>query len=42
MRPHLMKRVVTATYRLQLTRAFPFARARELVPYFEDLGVSHL
>jgi (1->4)-alpha-D-glucan 1-alpha-D-glucosylmutase len=37
-----MKRVVTATYRLQLTRSFPVARARELVPYFERLGVSHL
>ena len=37
-----MKRVVTATYRLQLTKAFPLARARELVSYFERLGVSHL
>ncbi|HJQ20626.1 MAG TPA: malto-oligosyltrehalose synthase, partial [Gemmatimonadaceae bacterium] len=35
-------RVVTATYRLQLTKDFPFARARELVPYLHDLGVSHL
>jgi len=35
-------RVVTATYRLQLTRQFPFAAARALVPYFEQLGVSHL
>ncbi len=35
-------RVVTATYRLQLTRSFPLASARRLVPYFHDLGVSHL
>jgi len=31
-----------ATYRLQLTPAFGFAEARELVPYLRDLGVSHL
>jgi (1->4)-alpha-D-glucan 1-alpha-D-glucosylmutase len=31
-----------ATYRLQLTGDFGFARARELVPYLRDLGVSHL
>jgi len=31
-----------ATYRLQLTPEFGFARARELVPYLRDLGVSHL
>lgn len=37
-----MSRRVTATYRLQLTRTFPIASARELVPYFHDLGVSHL
>ena len=31
-----------ATYRLQLTPDFGFARAAELVPYLRDLGVSHL
>ena len=31
-----------ATYRLQLTAEFGFARARELIPYLHDLGVSHL
>jgi (1->4)-alpha-D-glucan 1-alpha-D-glucosylmutase len=30
-----------ATYRLQLTPAFGFAAARELVPYLRDLGISH-
>lgn len=37
-----MPRSITATYRLQLTHAFPFTAVRELVPYFERLGVSHL
>ncbi|HSJ73706.1 MAG TPA: alpha-amylase family glycosyl hydrolase [Miltoncostaeaceae bacterium] len=31
-----------ATYRLQLGPDTGFARARELVPYLRDLGVSHL
>jgi (1->4)-alpha-D-glucan 1-alpha-D-glucosylmutase len=31
-----------ATYRLQLGGDFGFARARELVPYLAELGVSHL
>jgi (1->4)-alpha-D-glucan 1-alpha-D-glucosylmutase len=31
-----------ATYRLQLTPAFGFARASALVPYLRDLGISHL
>jgi (1->4)-alpha-D-glucan 1-alpha-D-glucosylmutase len=31
-----------ATYRLQLRPGFGFAEARELVPYFRELGVSHL
>src|SRR5512132_297634 len=31
-----------STYRVQLTRAFPFAAARAVVPYLADLGVSHL
>ena len=31
-----------ATYRLQLGPDMGFARARELVPYLRDLGVSHL
>jgi len=33
---------VRATYRLQLTPEFGFARARALVPYLRELGVSHL
>ncbi|MFI6685481.1 malto-oligosyltrehalose synthase [Streptomyces sp. NPDC050485] len=32
----------TATYRLQLQPAFPFAAAAEAVPYLAGLGVSHL
>jgi len=35
-------RELRATYRLQLTPAFGFAEARELVPYLRDLGISHL
>jgi (1->4)-alpha-D-glucan 1-alpha-D-glucosylmutase len=31
-----------STYRVQLSRAFPFAAARRVVPYLADLGVSHL
>jgi (1->4)-alpha-D-glucan 1-alpha-D-glucosylmutase len=31
-----------AVYRLQLTPEAGFSRARELVPYLRDLGVSHL
>ncbi len=30
-----------ATYRLQLTKAFPFERAAELAPYLAALGISH-
>ncbi|CUH40009.1 Maltooligosyl trehalose synthase [Jannaschia seosinensis] len=32
----------TATYRLQLREGMDFARAADLVPYWRDLGVSHL
>ncbi|UXC93509.1 MULTISPECIES: malto-oligosyltrehalose synthase [Sphingobium] len=31
-----------ATYRLQLTREFPFAAAEDIVPYLAALGVSHV
>src|SRR4051812_33790726 len=31
-----------ATYRLQLSPELDFAAVRELVPYFRDLGISHL
>ncbi len=31
-----------ATYRLQLGSHLPFARVCELLPYFRDLGISHL
>src|ERR1044072_2668329 len=34
--------VPTATYRLQLQRAFPFSAAAAAVPYLASLGVSHL
>ncbi|HEX3808049.1 MAG TPA: alpha-amylase family glycosyl hydrolase [Gaiellaceae bacterium] len=37
-----MPREFLATYRLQLTPDFGFAQARELVPYLQELGVSHL
>ncbi len=33
---------VRATYRLQLTGAFDFERARATVPYLRELGISHL
>ena len=35
-------RELRATYRLQLGTDLDFARARELVPYLADLGVSHV
>ncbi len=31
-----------ATYRLQLTKDFTFRDARALIPYLDDLGISHL
>jgi (1->4)-alpha-D-glucan 1-alpha-D-glucosylmutase len=34
--------VPTATYRLQLQPAFPFAAAEAAVPYLASLGISHL
>jgi (1->4)-alpha-D-glucan 1-alpha-D-glucosylmutase len=34
--------VPTATYRLQLSAAFGFAAAADLVPYLKALGISHL
>jgi (1->4)-alpha-D-glucan 1-alpha-D-glucosylmutase len=33
---------ILATYRLQLHAGFPLARARELVPYLQRLGITHL
>jgi (1->4)-alpha-D-glucan 1-alpha-D-glucosylmutase len=33
---------IRATYRLQLHAGFPLSRARELVPYLDQLGISHL
>jgi (1->4)-alpha-D-glucan 1-alpha-D-glucosylmutase len=35
-------RQLRATYRLQLTADFGFDDVRELLPYFVDLGISHL
>jgi (1->4)-alpha-D-glucan 1-alpha-D-glucosylmutase len=32
----------TATYRIQLHAEFPLSRAREVLPYLADLGVSHV
>jgi (1->4)-alpha-D-glucan 1-alpha-D-glucosylmutase len=34
--------VPRATYRLQFTKDFGFARAAELAPYLEKLGISHV
>lgn len=31
-----------ATYRLQLTRDFPFSAAEAILPYLADLGISHI
>ncbi|WP_249011625.1 malto-oligosyltrehalose synthase [Conexibacter sp. DBS9H8] len=42
MPPTPSPRELRATYRLQLTPAFGFAAAAELVPYLAELGVSHL
>lgn len=33
---------IRATYRLQFNHAFTFADATRLVPYFADLGISHV
>ncbi|MBX3160542.1 MAG: malto-oligosyltrehalose synthase [Deltaproteobacteria bacterium] len=33
---------MTATYRLQLHAGFTFSDVRELVPYFAELGITHL
>jgi (1->4)-alpha-D-glucan 1-alpha-D-glucosylmutase len=33
---------LTATYRMQFHRDFPFAAAQALVPYLAELGISHL
>lgn len=33
---------LTATYRLQLTPAFGFLQAREVLPYLKRLGISHV
>lgn len=35
-------KIPTATYRLQVSADFGLARVRELVPYFAELGISHL
>jgi len=32
----------TATYRLQLHKDFPLAKAKEILPYLRDLGISHV
>ncbi|MEU8761761.1 malto-oligosyltrehalose synthase [Streptomyces sp. NPDC048659] len=40
--PSSERTLPTATYRLQLQPAFPFAAAARAVPYLAGLGVSHL
>jgi (1->4)-alpha-D-glucan 1-alpha-D-glucosylmutase len=40
--PEPATRPFRATYRLQLTPDFGFAAARELIPYLQELGISHL
>jgi len=35
-------RIPRSTYRLQFNRGFTFRQARDLVPYFDDLGISDL
>lgn len=36
------RRPVSATYRFQFTKNFPFANAEALVPYLKQLGISHI
>jgi len=36
-----MTRVPLSTYRLQFNRNFSFAQAAEIVPYLDELGISH-
>ncbi len=36
------RRRVSATYRLQFNKDFHFADAERLVPYLQDLGISHI
>ena len=36
------RRIPRATYRLQFSAAFSFRQARDLVLYFDDLGISDL
>ena len=33
--------VPTATYRLQFNKDFTFKQAREIIPYLNELGISH-
>jgi (1->4)-alpha-D-glucan 1-alpha-D-glucosylmutase len=40
--PNLNPNPPSATYRFQFHRGFPFNAARKLVPYLEELGISHL
>lgn len=34
--------IPSATYRLQFNKHFTFRQARDLAPYFRELGVSHV
>ena len=34
--------IPTATYRLQFNQDFTFRKAKEIVPYLDDLGISHV
>ena len=40
--PHDGFAAVRATYRLQFHRGFTFCDAQALIPYFAELGISHL
>jgi (1->4)-alpha-D-glucan 1-alpha-D-glucosylmutase len=41
-RPSRINRIPRATYRLQLTESQGFEQIRELIPYFQQLGISDL
>ncbi|HSD62485.1 MAG TPA: malto-oligosyltrehalose synthase [Ignavibacteriaceae bacterium] len=37
-----MPKLPTSTYRLQFNKKFNFNSARKLIPYFKELGISHI
>lgn len=42
LKAHIEAVIPRVTYRLQLNNKFTFAQAKELVPYLDDLGISHV